>query len=232
MTLKTQAEVFALAKKAGFDDKNAEIASAIALAESLAMKDGKQYADFSRVGDQHLANSKWGNSYGAFQIRSLKKDTGTGKFRDAKKLDNNPTFNTQAAYHVWKNEGGWKAWSTYTNGVYLGFLQQPKHNPKPELPAGTYRVTGGDSLSKIGSKTGFDWKMIAKANGLESPYTIYPGQVLKLPEYTYTVVSGDTLSKIAARDGHVSVAELVTYNKIADPDKINVGQIIRIPRVR
>ena len=51
----------------------------------------------------------------------------------------------------------------------------------PGLPD-TYTVKAGDSLAAIGAKTGVDWKTIAALNGIGSPYTIYPGQVLKLAE--------------------------------------------------
>ena len=44
----------------------------------------------------------------------------------------------------------------------------------------------------------------------------------------YTVVAGDTLSAIAKKFG-TTVAALQEYNNIADANKINVGQIIRIP---
>lgn len=44
----------------------------------------------------------------------------------------------------------------------------------------TYTVKSGDTLSGIGAKTGVNWKTIASLNGISSPYTIYPGQVLKL----------------------------------------------------
>lgn len=45
---------------------------------------------------------------------------------------------------------------------------------------------------------------------------------------TYTVRSGDTLSEIAAAWG-VSVSDLAEYNGISDPNKINVGQVIKKP---
>lgn len=45
---------------------------------------------------------------------------------------------------------------------------------------------------------------------------------------TYTVRSGDTLSSIAAKYGTTYQA-LASYNGIADPNRINVGQVIRIP---
>lgn len=45
---------------------------------------------------------------------------------------------------------------------------------------------------------------------------------------TYTVQPGDTLSAIAKAMG-VNTAELAAYNGIADPNVINVGQVIRRP---
>lgn len=44
---------------------------------------------------------------------------------------------------------------------------------------------------------------------------------------TYTVVSGDTLSGIAARYG-TTVAALASLNGIANPNLINVGQVLRL----
>jgi LysM repeat protein len=44
----------------------------------------------------------------------------------------------------------------------------------------------------------------------------------------YIVQSGDSLSKIAQMFG-VTVASLVAFNEIADPDKIVEGQRIKIP---
>ncbi|MGE0681898.1 MAG: peptidoglycan DD-metalloendopeptidase family protein [Candidatus Binatia bacterium] len=44
----------------------------------------------------------------------------------------------------------------------------------------------------------------------------------------YQVRSGDTLSGIAARHG-MSTQEIARYNAISDPDKLDVGQMLRIP---
>ena len=43
----------------------------------------------------------------------------------------------------------------------------------------SYTVKAGDTLSGIGAKLGISWKTIADKNGIKSPYTIYPGQILK-----------------------------------------------------
>lgn len=102
----------------------------------------------------------------------------------------------------------------------------------------TYTVKSGDTLSGIGAKTNTSWKEIANINGINSPYTIYPGQVLKLPgsgnvptpEPTYTtykIKSGDTLSGIAAKFG-TTVNKLAQINNISNPNKIYAGQVIKI----
>ncbi|KXZ17760.1 N-acetylmuramoyl-L-alanine amidase [Bacillus nakamurai] len=44
---------------------------------------------------------------------------------------------------------------------------------------------------------------------------------------TYTVKSGDTLSEIAVRTG-VSMAKLQSYNGIKNPNKITVGQVLKL----
>lgn len=48
---------------------------------------------------------------------------------------------------------------------------------------------------------------------------------------TYTVRSGDTLSKIAARElgSAARYREIASLNGIRDPNRINVGQVLRLP---
>jgi LysM repeat protein len=45
----------------------------------------------------------------------------------------------------------------------------------------TYTVAKGDTLFRIGLTYGVDWKDIAIANGVISPWTIRPGQILTIP---------------------------------------------------
>lgn len=45
----------------------------------------------------------------------------------------------------------------------------------------TYRVASGDTLSGIGAKLGVNWQTIAQLNGINSPFTIYPNELLRLP---------------------------------------------------
>jgi LysM repeat protein len=103
----------------------------------------------------------------------------------------------------------------------------------------TYTVQSGDYLIKIAAKTGIGWKTIANLNGLSSPYTIYPGQVLTLSGSSsaatssssgntyYTVKSGDCLSTIAAEYG-VTWTSIASLNGLSSPYTIYPGESLRI----
>lgn len=100
--------------------------------------------------------------------------------------------------------------------------------------ASTYTVRSGDCLSEIGSRLGVSWKSIASANGISSPYWIYPGHKLIIPgesgssaDQTYTVRSGDTLSEIAARYG-TTYTRLAQINGISNPNRIYTGQVLKV----
>lgn len=51
--------------------------------------------------------------------------------------------------------------------------------PRP-TPGGTYKVAKGDTLYSIAFRNGVDFRDLASWNHIDSPYTIWPGQELKL----------------------------------------------------
>ena len=68
-----------------------------------------------------------------------------------------------------------------------------------------YTVLRGDTLFAIAFRYGLDYRRLAAANGIAPPYTIYPGQRLRLAEGDLPVVaaapaSGTTPGSDAARD--------------------------------
>ncbi|OIO89193.1 MAG: hypothetical protein AUK03_14905 [Anaerolineae bacterium CG2_30_64_16] len=100
-------------------------------------------------------------------------------------------------------------------------------------------VRPGDTLSGIGRSYGVSPAMIASANGIANPDRIFVGQKLVIPTSepgagTVHVVAhhmvgrGETLYSIARRYG-VTLQQLAAYNNIADPNRILVGQMLRIP---
>lgn len=102
------AELFALAKGAGFSGAQARIMAAIALGES----GGNPAA----IGDEQLVNGTWGPSIGLWQIRSLHAHRGTGKERDATRLTD-PRANAAAARIIYGQQG-YRAWTVYNTGAY------------------------------------------------------------------------------------------------------------------
>ena len=137
--------------------------------------------------------------------------------------------------------GDGAAWDAYCRPVGAAApapkpvtIPKPVHKPVPvKVVAKTYTVKSGDTLSLIGSKVGVAWTTIASLNGIKAPYTIYPGQVLKLSGVvpaarTYTVKSGDSLSLIGPKVG-VAWGTIASLNGIKPPYVIYPGQVLRLP---
>lgn len=112
--------------------------------------------------------------------------------------------------------------------------------PAPVNTSDTWVVHSGDTLGRIASQWGVTVSALAAANGIPDPNLIHIGQVIHRPGSggaapaptasgaTYVVRSGDTLSAIAANHG-TSVTVLVALNHLANPDRINAGQVIILP---
>ena len=102
----------------------------------------------------------------------------------------------------------------------------------------THTVQRGENLFRIALRYGTTVQAIASANGIANPALIYVGQVLKISSSsggqppadgtTYVVQAGDNLFRIALRY-NLSYTYLAQYNGIANPSRIYVGQVLRIP---
>ena len=104
----------------------------------------------------------------------------------------------------------------------------------------TYTVKSGDNLGSIAIKFGMTLAQIQSLNNITDPNKIQIGQVLKVynngtgsgggtapKTTTYTVKSGDNLGSIAIRFG-MTLAEIQSLNNITDPNKIQVGQVLKV----
>ncbi len=96
----------------------------------------------------------------------------------------------------------------------------------------TYKVRSGDTLWDIARKYGSTTGQIRKLNGLGRSSRIYPGQVLKVAStnvqyVVHRVSRGETLGAIARRY-NTTIARIRANNNIDDPDKLNIGETLRI----
>ena len=95
-----------------------------------------------------------------------------------------------------------------------------------------YVVQSGDTVYQIARRFAVPMDELIYANQLENPAVLSVGQALIIPGegLTHTVRSGETLYSIAQSYG-ISLQSLIAANpQIQNPDRIDVGQKINIPR--
>ena len=117
--------------------------------------------------------------------------------------------------------------------------------PTPDI---NYTIQRGDSLSGIASRFNTSVSQLVSLNQLADAHRIRVGQLLLLPHDTnmmtqtlaaaepvavepgaaYAVRSGDTVSSIARRY-RVSEAALMQVNRLTNPDRLAIGQQLRLP---
>ncbi|NWG47216.1 MAG: M23 family metallopeptidase [Alphaproteobacteria bacterium] len=91
------------------------------------------------------------------------------------------------------------------------------------------RVDRGDTLYSIARAHEVDVAVLARANGIAPPYTIFAGQRLRLPAPpTHRVTKGETLDRIA-RDYLIDREELAALNGKRYPFHVRAGETLRLP---
>lgn len=66
------------------------------------------------------------------------------------------------------------------NNIY-GYTPPTQSSGSSGSGGWTYTVHSGDYLYALGQRFGVNWQSIAQANGIYSPYIIYPGEQLTIP---------------------------------------------------
>jgi LysM repeat protein len=108
-------------------------------------------------------------------------------------------------------------------------------------------VQAGDTLVAIAERFGVTPEAIIETSRLADPNSLAVGDTLLIPQpapattrpagaptptptpqQRYVVQAGDTLAAIAERFG-VSAAEIARANRLADPDRLKVGDTLVIP---
>lgn len=116
-------------------------------------------------------------------------------------------------------EPGEAVWMQGHIGVYIGDGKVVESTTKWD---GDVQITACLNVKKISGLHGRTWTKHGKLPWIE--YVKTPAK----KEQTYTVQRGDTLTYIAKKYG-LTYQELATYNNIKDPNRIFVGQKIKIP---
>ncbi|MDP3782147.1 MAG: M23 family metallopeptidase [Sphingopyxis sp.] len=97
------------------------------------------------------------------------------------------------------------------------------------VTADAYTVRPGDTLRAIGEMSGAGSEALALENDLTPPFTLHPGQQLRIPAGLYhRVDAGETGISIARAYG-AEWGEIITINALADPYILRVGQRLRLP---
>ncbi len=106
--------------------------------------------------------------------------------------------------------------------------------PPAEQPLGKnrYRVKAGDTLYAIAWMYGLDFQEVARYNGIQPPYGINTGQILKLDlddpsAGRYVVKRGDSLLKVALTHG-TTLSRLAARNNLKAPYVIHPGQLLHL----
>jgi hypothetical protein len=177
----TRQQIIELLRQAGVPEQDIPTMVAIAIAESAGNTDAQ--------GDKTLANSKWGNSVGLFQIRSLRdpsKYTGVDRLRDAAKLED-PVYNAKAAWAISKEGTDYSPWTTFNEGTYQKYMDgssTPSRSKGPKVVKGRGKVLGsldtlfdtsGENtvdlsfLQSLASVAGLDYVIAGLNDGSISP---------------------------------------------------------------
>lgn len=165
----------------------------------------------------------------------LNKDTIKSKYTTWIAHYTSGTNKYQGEYDMWQNSSSGKVnginGNTDTNYMYRDLIAQIG-NKTPSTPTNTKSIeelaievingqwgNGNDRKSSL-QNAGYDYNAVQnRVNELLN--------VNNSTSTTYTVKSGDTLSGIASKFG-TTYQELAQINRIADPNKIYVGQVLKI----
>jgi lysozyme-like protein len=114
VTHRSPSQIYADLRVAGYSAAAAVVQTAIAEAESGG--------DDTARGDLGIQTGTWGPSFGLYQIRTLKADTGRGGDRDIAWLAQSDANQAKAAYDISQHGANFSPWTTYTRGTYTKFL--------------------------------------------------------------------------------------------------------------
>ena len=84
----------------------------------------------------------------------------------------------------WPTTWGWVAWLVLALLAWYGYRLYRRHQATLEWIKNSWvnhTVGRDEGIDDLGEKYNVDWRLIAKANGMTSPYTLKMGQNIKVP---------------------------------------------------
>jgi hypothetical protein len=142
---------------AGFTPAQARTMAEIELAESGG--------NLTALGDVGLEDATWGPSYGVAQVRTLKRQTGTGGVRDISYLAGGLGNQDAAAYEISRHGADFSPWTTYRTGAYTRYAAQLAA-VAPPAPGGIVDVGGVAVPVAAGGGGGLVGEILTGARGL------------------------------------------------------------------
>ncbi|MBK1690850.1 peptidoglycan DD-metalloendopeptidase family protein [Ectothiorhodospira mobilis] len=104
-----------------------------------------------------------------------------------------------------------KVLATLVIGIALTGCSLVPYMEDPGFRSGYYTVRRHETLYSIAWRYGLEWRELARWNGIDAPYTIYPGQRLRMnppagespeaPEQKPTAVAADRSRSVSGRGG-------------------------------
>lgn len=103
---------------------------------------------------------------------------------------------------------------------------KPGGNAHPVVaasPQGTYTVAKGDTLYSIAFRNGTDFRDVARLNNIAPPYTIWPGQVLKLSDNASTLGHATSVVAKAPQRGTAATISMPASRTAASVPSTNIS---------
>lgn len=95
--------------------------------------------------------------------------------------------------------------------------------------SGLVRVRSGDTYYRLSARYKVPLRALLEANNAQPPYTLTPGDRIKMPlQAFYKVQPKDTLYSVSRRY-KTDVATLARLNGLSAPYAISVGQLLQVP---
>lgn len=122
-------------------------------------------------------------------------------------------------------------WADGPGTPLSAFALQPDEDQPvdPRATPPTYVAKPGDSVFTVSQRFQIPMRAIIETNGLDAPFDLPPGSVVRLPPpRLHTVAPGETLLSLARRYA-IDARSLALLNRLEKPFAVRVGDVLVLP---